>query len=348
MSALHLRWLVLALLVANGVYFYWQNFRDTPVLDFFDTSGEQLLLLSEVETSPVQAEEELAAPRIPSPPTRWFGGGVTTQLAEIELPESAQRLEISAELAAAFAQSGAGRVDSSVAAGSAGEAAAGVEPTIEPVAESVPVAQPETPAAAIVAEPEPQVAAAPRVRECWRAGPLKDSSEQQLATLFKQQGLEMRLLPRKVVTETKYWVYVETANNPDIRKQTRAALLEAGIDNYVIAGGALAGDLSLGLFRQQKRAEGIAAQRRGQGFLAKVYPVEKVEEKNWLLLDSEEAGTLGWPADLKTVPGEPELQLKPMKCEERPQPQLQGRRDSRRALIGSQLARLEPGPTRQG
>lgn len=307
MMVSRMRWLVLALLVANGSYYYWQHLRGGSVERLPDTSGASLVLLSEIP-APVAAIEpeprlEVAEASVKAPKSRWFGDGVTTQLEEITLPEWAKRKALPGGL----------------------------------------VAQAETPPE-VDAVPEPdssgeqEMAEAAPVLQCWRAGPLEESASEFLARDFSQQGLKMRLLPRQVVTETKYWVYVETANDPEIRKQTRAALLEAGVDNYVIAAGALGGDLSLGLFRNKNRAERIAVERRKQGFLAKVYPVEKVEEKNWLLIDSEEIGLLGWPADAKHVPGLPELKLKVMKCGAREPSELQGRRRQNRAPASSQLA----------
>lgn len=328
-----LRWLIAALLLSNAVYYYWQYERPQPTQTSPAIKGAQLVLLSELETPAVSKSITVQPGAVVS----------TADLAPIVLPAELRRLPqpVSASapepvqapaivarppsgepVALVVPAEGASTSLFDVARREREKQAALEQAAAEARAEAETLRQAEAEAerVAVAARKQAEQEAAAAAEEaaamqCWLAGPiaspiLKDVIERQ----YNASGLVMRLETRSVVADTKYWVYVDAGGDANARKKLRAELLQAGVDNYVIAAGALKGQLSLGLFRQLRSANEVLEKRLAQGFPVELYEVIDTRDEYWLQLNSRERKALQWPAESNTVPGRPDLVLDPVSC----------------------------------
>ena len=274
------RWLIAALVVANIAVYYWYHLRPEPPPRQLSQRGERLLLLSEVDV-------EESAPALLQNDGEVAGDAVT----------SAQTV---------------GVTDTGVLPGDPAEpvslgpfGTAMYKPTggeLEPI--RLTSLRLEVPV-------EPPV--------CWRIGPVPAGEERaKLAADLLARDVVIRVQSEVVLVETRYWVYLDVGDDSERREVLRQQLRDRNLDNYLIASGALEGQLSMGLFRTLDRAQLIQRERIAQGFDAQVYLSEATEEVDWYLLDGGDLEKLGWEASPGPVPERPDLELAERPCQPSP------------------------------
>lgn len=134
-------------------------------------------------------------------------------------------------------------------------------------------------------------------RQCWELGPLDATMQADLASLFERASLPMRSFEREEVDAASYRVYLAIREPSQIAGFERQ-LKAAGVESYVIGGGELEGDLSLGLFTSRERAEAVAAPLQELKLPVVIHTRQRLQNRSWLRVDSREVAALGWSADL--------------------------------------------------
>ncbi|MDJ0879472.1 MAG: hypothetical protein QNI86_12715 [Halieaceae bacterium] len=282
-------WLIAVALLANAAVFYWQQTRPASVARV-DTGGlRELKLLSEVD------EDELAAATyLPAPPVE------VPAPAERPTPEPMQNEPVPEQ-----------------------SLAGGPEPETGPL----PVDNEESALAAAVAgsgEPEEAESPAPEFTgpeppwRCWLAGPVdNDALNEQLTVDFAAAGVSMDLVLQATEITPDSWVHLPTSGEQaDVRRLSQE-LRQVGIDNFPINSGPLAGSLSVGLFRSERRAIAVRDSLRSRGYeQVEIYKRPRFAELPWITLDRAGRVALGWPAEEGDLPGYEDLRLLAVECDQ--------------------------------
>ncbi|MEP5766722.1 MAG: SPOR domain-containing protein [Halieaceae bacterium] len=152
-------------------------------------------------------------------------------------------------------------------------------------------------------------------QRCWLAGPVEDNElSERLNADFAAAAISMDLILQTVAAPPDHWVYLPApAEQTEVRRLARE-LREAGIDNFPITDGALAGSLSLGLFRSEERAVAVREKVRGQGYPAEIYRRPRSREEAWIALDDAGREALEWPDTAGLLAGYEGLQLRQRDC----------------------------------
>jgi hypothetical protein len=269
------RWLIASLVLANIAIYYWYQLRPEPPERTYSQRGERLVLLSELELAD---PDTVAAP---------LGG---------DSDEDPGAKQFADEPGGSFAD---GETQEPVALGPFGTRFVQLE-TDELVPITVSVSRLQLP-------PKPQT--------CWRLGPVPEGEERaRLATDLLASDVVIRTQVESFARETRYWVYLDAGDDREQMTALRQQLRERKLDNYLIASGALEGQLSLGLFRTPERAEIIQRERLAQGFDAQLYLSESSEEQTWYLLDEADLAKLEWEAVEGPTTNLPDLALVQTGC----------------------------------
>ena len=282
MSRRLLYWLLLTLVVGNALVYFWPTPATTVAEQRPVRQVPRLVLVSELEPASQAAAVDVMT---------VAGSG------QAEAPQI---------------DAGANGIDASDTVATASiNALPGAEITDSPVL-SVADLQP------IEITTEYLVAPAPVPAElvplsCWYVGPVDQASAQErLVAALAEQGLQLNLVLRRMEADPDYWVHLPTAEASP--RQLSRELRERGVDNFPIPEGELAGDLSLGLFRSQQRAQAVQDRVRGMGYLAEIFERPRSREEAWAALDSRELVNLGWPLESGPIAIHPSLQLQPRDC----------------------------------
>lgn len=146
--------------------------------------------------------------------------------------------------------------------------------------------------------------------DCWLAGPVEDERlSTRLAAELAAVGVSMDLVLQTTEVAPTHWVYIRTSGSQaDVRRLSRV-LRDAGWENFPITDGPLLGNLSVGLFRDEKRAVSVRDRLLAAGYAADIYRRTAFREQPWLVLHSVGREALGWPAREGPVPGYSGLRL---------------------------------------
>lgn len=173
-----------------------------------------------------------------------------------------------------------------------------------------------SPAAKPAPGPAAEVYTAPPVpTACYRVGLFADmpAAEAFLETLG-DLPVGARVTPERRALEPDYWVYVKTPSSPREVTQLQRTLKVDGLDSDVIQEGALAGELSVGVYRSQDPAQALLT-----ALLAKEYPAEIYLKLRWEQVYSIDINTENpqqWEAYWERLrgAGSPELKNEKKSC----------------------------------
>lgn len=145
---------------------------------------------------------------------------------------------------------------------------------------------------------------------CWLAGPVEDESlSTRLAAELAAAGVSMDLVLQTTEVAPTHWVYIRTSGSQaDVRRLSRV-MREAGWENFPITDGPLLGNLSVGLFRDERRAASVRDRLLTAGYAADIYRRTSFRDQPWLVLDSAGREALGWPGREGPLPGYRGLRL---------------------------------------
>lgn len=149
---------------------------------------------------------------------------------------------------------------------------------------------------------------------CWLAGPLDQTAVREAVTgALATQGIQLKLVLQRVAAAPDYWVYLPVDGGGQLWLLA-AELGEKGIDSYTITQGRLAGDLSLGLFRNEEHAHSLMSRVRAQGYVPEIYQRPRSREEAWAALREVELAALGWEAEAGALTAYPSVRLVPRTC----------------------------------
>ena len=165
-------------------------------------------------------------------------------------------------------------------------------------------------------EPEqPVVERKPRP-VCWELGPFAEMiSVKQVWGRLHALGIELPLSEREIENGADYWLHIPPLPT---REQARALLKEMQrekIDSFLIAKGELKNGISLGMFREQERAENLHQLRKAQGYHSAIKRVPKLSRQYWLLFDGEQYGPLSKELWLRIQEGNNQLKKRKKYCD---------------------------------
>jgi hypothetical protein len=268
------RWLILCLLVANGLLFFWPENAVIP------PPGEnprvkRLVLLEEVEQEPIarapSRANEVATPAPAEPaidePAEQVFAAETDERLQIEFVESSQEVPAESE-----------------------EQVAAVEPEPEPEPEPVPER-------CWLAGPVESTA-------------LTESLTGEFAAVREP----LNLVLRRVATEPDHWVYLKVDGGLEERRRLSLELRERGIDHFPITDGELSGNLSLGLFRSPDGAQILAARVREEGYPVETFLRPRYREEAWVALGEAARIGLGWSDEPGLLLQHPEMRIEEQDC----------------------------------
>lgn len=296
-----MRYLALALLVANAAFFSWRFNEDLKVkienarpVAALAAGTPSLKLVSELDQLPPLRETAEAAPSAPpaaapsvpeeealsssapsaTPSAEPAAGAVTMDAEGAATPGSAD----GAETSTAAVES------TPVAEGQSEDA---VPPTVAATSPTAPAAVPETapPAAANAPASDALVAAGTGAPSgvCVHIGPFLHAAD--LAPLQRWLAPRATLLKPEITTTRKrqlFWVYLEPRTAGEA-KEKLADLKRSGISDYLlIKRGGLENAISLGLFSSQDAVNRRLAEMTEKGYKPIVVPRFETTDLHWL------------------------------------------------------------------
>lgn len=133
---------------------------------------------------------------------------------------------------------------------------------------------------------------------CIYIGPVSDlDAAQQLAGALAKRGVEARPVTREGRVWLGHWVQIQGFADKEVAETARRRLLGAGLpDAYVMQDGPVT-IISLGVFREQGRAERVIEAARQAGFTAVMKERVRAAAEYWLV----SALANGQPAALKDL-----------------------------------------------
>jgi len=153
--------------------------------------------------------------------------------------------------------------------------------------------------------------------QCWELGPLGNDLLADLAELFERVSLPIRSFRRQQVDATDYWVYLAVGESGQ-RGEFQRQLADLDVESYVIGGGELEGNISLGLFTSRERAEAVAAPLQQKKMPVVIHSRQRRQDQIWVQVNSDEAAALGWSADLADLTLWPRPAILAVECEGEP------------------------------
>ena len=150
---------------------------------------------------------------------------------------------------------------------------------------------------------------------CWLAGPLDQTAVREAVTgALATQGIQLKLVLQRVAAAPDYWVYLPVEGGGQQPLLLAAELREKGIDSYAITQGQLAGDLSLGLFRNEEHADSLMSRVRAQAYVPEIYQRPRSREQAWAALREVELAALGWEVEAGALTAYPSVRLVQRTC----------------------------------
>jgi hypothetical protein len=274
-----MRWIFLFVLSLNLVYCAWE-LSEAPTDDYADVPAlknvETIVLLSELKPEIVadsanksrSAQQEVAATDI-----------VKTVAVEKVSADSVPEDKSVEDEASAIADSGIEKIGtddrSDIAPGSA--VTAGAVPPVMKRSEPALVSKVSDDTVKVPGEPSGEAS-------CYTLGPFRDLDKLRALTReIKAYVVKADFRGREEKEQNLYWVYVNPENNRRDAIETGHRLKAVKIkDFYVIREGEKINGLSLGRFRNKKRAYGLAARVQKLGFDVTVEPLFKTYTVYWL------------------------------------------------------------------
>lgn len=122
--------------------------------------------------------------------------------------------------------------------------------------------------------------------QCLFIGPVPDlNAARQLSASLAGQGIKAELFPREGRVWVGHWVQIQGFAGRELADAARQRLLNAGVpDAYVMQDG-LTSIISLGVFREQGRAERVIEAARRAGFKAVMRDRVRSATEYWLVSD---------------------------------------------------------------
>ena len=302
-------WLIAAMLVANGVLFFWPQPAPLAPPDLAVPGVKQLVLLDEDAAEPTVNEEagvpsEQQQPSVATLPVETVAEA-PEPVAETATDEPVQTVAVTA--GESMEPTADAEEENPPSPSAAAEESMQSPAVAEQAAELVEV-PPESVAEAATPAPAPP----PR---CWLAGPVETATlRESLKAQFNSSGLPLNLVLERVAAEPEYWVHMPTSGTRDEVRRLRGELRREGFDNFIINDGELTGDLSLGLFRSQGRAEAVRTSLREKDYPAEIFLRPRSREEAWIALDNAALQALGWPAEEGEPPDRPDMTLRERPC----------------------------------
>ena len=161
----------------------------------------------------------------------------------------------------------------------------------------------------------PGATAGPGTLRCWELGPLDNGLQMDLSELFARVAMPMRNFRRESVDAADYWVYLAVTERAQLAGYQQH-LEASGVESYVIGGGELEGNLSLGLFTSRKRAEAVAQPLRELELPVVIHSRQRRQDQTWLRVNSREVAALGWSEDLANLTLWPRPAILSVNCDE--------------------------------
>lgn len=148
-------------------------------------------------------------------------------------------------------------------------------------------ALPAEPAAGASAELAPVEVPAPPIPVCEMFGPLPDAeTARRLRDRLIAEGASAGAYRQAVTTRTDYWVHVGPLPTRREALELLRELQQRQIDSFIIAEGELANSISLGYFTREASAARAMAERRAQGYDAKVRGIPRYADQFWTVVES--------------------------------------------------------------
>lgn len=148
----------------------------------------------------------------------------------------------------------------------------------------------------LLAESEPPSAAQPpgadeeeyfeaAVAQCWGRGPY---SEVRPAQELAAENERFLVKVEKLETDVEYWVHLGPFENVAAASAKHRELQDKDIDSFVIRSGPLKNAVSLGLFREEERAELQAKRVRAKGYPGEIRRLADTRLRYWVTLMGSE------------------------------------------------------------
>ena len=250
-----MKWLIMASVVANLLAYYWLAATYVPMnsslaraLPVVIPDSQRLILLSETPQLPSTAIVEM-------PSTAVAEGLALTETALEETESTAEdlalsstwdALEIAESQLAEQAENASGEAEPAEGSGGAEEATVAGD------------------------QPEP-MKIDQATAYCLASGPHEGTAER--ATVRQAiSDMNLNYLEKKAVREklTGYWVYLPAPNSVDDFIRLSQQLKNSGLEGYLIPGGALEGNVSLGIFSKKTNAERHRKDANRKGFAPEI------------------------------------------------------------------------------
>ena len=127
---------------------------------------------------------------------------------------------------------------------------------------------------------------------CWDYGPLDEGQLQQVVAVLSAEGLTPSHRTEEIVVSADYWVFLGSDSISKLQR-LQLNLSARGVDSYVISGGPLDGNLSLGLYSLESSALNVAQPLRDEGYPVEVFERPKeTAQRHWLSLTEKGLASL--------------------------------------------------------
>jgi hypothetical protein len=138
------------------------------------------------------------------------------------------------------------------------------------------------------AELMPVEVPAPPIPVCEMLGPLPGAeTARRLRDRLMAEGADAGAYRLAVATRTDYWVHVGPLPTRREALELLRELQQRQIDSFIIADGELANSISLGYFTREASAARAMAERRAQGYDAKVRGIPRYADQFWVVVEND-------------------------------------------------------------
>lgn len=111
---------------------------------------------------------------------------------------------------------------------------------------------------------------------------------EQLRQRMMALGIGSDLVVREVAGTVDFWLVLSVTGGRSVALAKLADLQEQGVDSFLITQGALANNLSLGVFGREDYAQARLVQLRDMGYQVRLEPVEKLGREHLVQVHSED------------------------------------------------------------
>lgn len=279
-----MKWVMLFLLLANGVYLAVQLSSEPPAeesVQRFPFKGKELLLLSEKE----KLDEAKA-------------------FAEANRDKRLQALKVEQAAKAKTAKAAKPKPEP--------------KPKPAPAAKPAPkvAAAPPKPAPKPIPKPAPSQVATPSVKACYAVGPfLLMSDAAAAAQVFERSQIFAAQRSKAQRKQVGYWVYIPAMASAEIANSALRKIQDSGLlEAQVISEGTKANALSIGVYQSSSQADARRRMIDDLGYPAEVEPLYRTQPQYWLdveLIDSTKLSSKVWN---EVSSGRPNIRQERRKC----------------------------------